>query len=159
MAPYGVTAFSFLDTSAHESNGRFSADGRWIAYASDETGQWEVHVRPFDGGPAGKAGRVQLSNDGGDFPVWGPDGRELFYMSEDHVLYAVDTANLGQREPVTLPSRLFQVCPDGTPLRRATAGQPYAFPYDTLDGEQFLISCREEPVDQFLVMLDWVSTS
>ena len=151
-----VETFPFLETSAWESNLRFSPDGRWVAYSSNETGRWEVHVRPFDGGPAGTAGRVQLSNDGGDFPVWGPDGRELFYMSGDDVLYAVDTANLGGREPVTLPSRLFQVCPDGRPINLATAGTPYASPYDTLDGEQFLISCREEPVSQFLVMLDWV---
>ena len=154
-----VEAFPFLETSAWESNLRFSPDGSWIAYASDETGQWEVHVRPFDGGPAGTEGRIQLSTGGGDFPVWGPDGRELFYMSGDDVLYAVDTANLGGREPVTLPSRLFQVCPDGRPINLATAGTPYASPYDTLDGEQFLISCLEEAVGQFRVMLDWLSTS
>ena len=77
-------------------------------------------------------------------------------MSGDDVLYAVDTANLGGREPVTLPSRLFQVCPDGSPFRRATVGAPYTPAYHTIDGEQFLISCFKEPVDQFLVMLDWV---
>ena len=154
-----VEAFPFLETSAWESDLRFSPDGRWVAYASDETGQWEVHVRPFDGGPAGTEGRIQLSTDGGDFPVWGPDGRELFYMSGDDVLYAVDTADLGRREPVTLPSRLFQVCPDGRPVSHATGGVPYSPPYDTRDGEQFLVSCREEPVGQFLVMLDWTSRS
>ena len=90
----GVDAFPFLETPFREENTRFSPDGRWIAYASNETGQAEVHVRPFAGEPAGTEGRIQISNDGGGYPVWGPEGRELFYMSEN-VLYAVDTADLG----------------------------------------------------------------
>ena len=53
--------FPFLETSAWESNLRFSPDGRWVAYSSNETGRWEVHVRPFDGGPAGTEGRIQIS--------------------------------------------------------------------------------------------------
>ena len=65
-------AFVFLDTPAWEANGRFSPDGKWLAYASNETGQWEVHVRPFDGRSAGRQGRIQISDAGGGFPVWGP---------------------------------------------------------------------------------------
>ena len=132
---------------------RFSADGRWIAYVSDETGQWEVHVRPFEGEPAGTEGRVQISNDGGRAPVWGPEGRELFYISED-VLYAVDTADLGGQASVSLPSRLFQACPDGSLARLAGLSPLLAF-YHTLDGERFLISCQRE-VSQFVVLLDWM---
>ena len=148
-------AFAFLDTPAWEANGRFSPDGKWLAYASNETDQWEVHVRPFDGRSAGTEGRIQISNAGGGFPVWGPDGRELFYMSGDDVVYAVDTTDLGIQGSVSLPSRLFQACPDARPIRLATGGTPYATPYDTNDGERFLISCREEPAGQFVVLLNW----
>ncbi len=150
-----VETFPFLATSASESNGRFSPDGRWIAYASNETGAWEVQVRPFEGGPTGTEGRIQISNAGGDFPVWGPDGRELFYLSADDVLYAVDATNLGAQASVPLPSRLFQACPGGRPMNLAATGQPYQGPYDTYDGERFLVSCRQEPVGEFLVLLDW----
>ena len=149
----GVDAFAFLETPFWEANGRFSPDGRWIAYVSNETGQREVHVRPFEGEPAGTEGRVQISSDGGVSPVWGPEGRELFYMSED-VLYAVDTADLGGQASVSLPSRLFQACPDGR-VGGSASILPNIAPYHTLDGERFLISCRQE-VSQFVVLLDWM---
>ena len=91
--------------------------------------------------------------------MWGADGRELFYMSEDSGMYVVDTAGLGGQESVPLPTRLFQVCPNGTPVSLPAVGAPYSSPYHTLDGERFLVGCREEPVGQFLVLLDWVSRS
>ena len=150
-----VKTFPFLATPAFEANGLFSPDGRWIAYASNETGRWEVHLRPFAGGPASTEGRIQLSNNGGDFPVWGPDGHELFYMSEDGGMYVVDTAGLGGQESVSLPIRLFQVCPNTTPITLPAVGQPYNTPYDTLDGQRFLISCRDTAAGQFRVLLDW----
>ena len=150
-----VDTFPFLATPAHESNGRFSPDGRWIAYASDETDHWEVHLRPFAGGPASTEGRIQVSNTGGYFPVWGPDGHELFYMSEDGGMHVVDTAGLGGQESVSLPTRLFQVCPNTTPIVVPAVGSPFNTPYDTLDGQRFLISCRDAAADQFRVLLDW----
>ena len=149
----GVDTFPFLETPFREANGRFSPDGRWIAYVSNETGQREVHVRPFEGEPAGTEGRIQISSDGGVSPEWGPEGRELFYMSEE-VLYAVDTANLGGQASVLLPSRLFQACPDGRPMGFASI-LPSVASYHTLDGERFLISCQRE-VSQFVVLLDWM---
>ena len=149
----GVDAFPFLETPFREANGRFSPDGRWIAYVSNETGQQEVHVRPFEGEPAGTEGRIQISSDGGVSPVWGPEGRELFYMSED-VLYAVDTADLGGQASVSLPSRLFQACPDGRVMGSASL-LPNVASYHTLDGERFLVSCQQE-VSQFVVLLDWM---
>jgi len=71
----------FVSTPFNETHGQISPDGRWIAYASNETDpdQYEVYVRPF---PTG-AGRWQVSDvnrDGGDFPRWSRDGKELFYL-------------------------------------------------------------------------------
>ncbi len=125
-----------------------------MAYSSNDTGRWEVHVRPFDGRPARTEGRIQISNEGGRFPVWGPAGQELFYMSFDGVVYAVDTVDLGRLQPIPLPSRIFQACPEGRPIGQATA-VPRVPPYDSVDGERFLISCRSEPTAEFLVLLNW----
>jgi serine/threonine-protein kinase len=53
-----------------------SADGKWLAYGSDESGRSEVYVRPF---PDASSGRWQVSREGGTEPLWGPEGRILFY--------------------------------------------------------------------------------
>jgi len=67
----------FLRTSAREDGGNISPDGHWLAYGSNESGRYEVYVRPFPG-PGGK---WQISADGGDFATWSPNGRELFYRT------------------------------------------------------------------------------
>ncbi|HET9406431.1 MAG TPA: protein kinase [Candidatus Sulfotelmatobacter sp.] len=67
----------FLQTASNESSPRFSPDGHWLAYVSDESGHYEVYVQPYPG-PGGK---WQISADGGMEPVWNPNGRELFYRS------------------------------------------------------------------------------
>jgi len=58
-----------------------SPDGRWMAYQSNESGKYEVYVRPFP--DVDKGGRWQVSTNGGDSPLWSPDGRELFYRNSD----------------------------------------------------------------------------
>ena len=75
----------FLNTAATERKGRFSADGRWIAYMSDETGRDEVYIQPFP--PTG--GKWQISTNGGSDPQWREGGKELFYVSAAGTLTAV----------------------------------------------------------------------
>jgi Tol biopolymer transport system component len=70
LQPFASTPFS-------DWGPRFSPDGRWIAYISDSSGQYEVYVRPY---PAA-GGQWQISNSGGEEPVWSRDGRELFYRN------------------------------------------------------------------------------
>jgi serine/threonine-protein kinase len=70
----------FLSTPAREIRPAFSPDGRWIAYQSDESGRYEVSVRPFPG-PGGKR---QVSAGGGANPIWSRDGRQLFFTSLDN---------------------------------------------------------------------------
>ena len=60
----------------------FSPDGRWIAYESDESGRFEVYLRPF---PSGESKR-QVSTDGGTQPAWNPNGGELFYHAGDTMM-------------------------------------------------------------------------
>ena len=78
------TARSFVATSASEVDPRMSRDGRLVAYASNESGQYEVYALPL-GDPSR---RVQVSHGGGTQPVWSPDGRHLFYRSPDRMMRA-----------------------------------------------------------------------
>jgi hypothetical protein len=75
----------FVRTPSLETAPRFSPDGHFIAYASDESGRLEIYARPYPG-PGGK---WQISTEGGSEPVWNPKGRELFYRSGNKML-AVD---------------------------------------------------------------------
>jgi serine/threonine-protein kinase len=71
------TAEPFLRTPASEALPAFSPDGRWLAYASDESGVSQIHVRPFPG----PGGSWQISTDGGTNPIWSRSAHELFYIS------------------------------------------------------------------------------
>ncbi len=73
--------------TASEAEGRFSPDGRWIAYRSDESGRNEIYLRPS----AGVGGRVQVSVGGGTYPVWGREGRSVFYWEESRLVSAILT--------------------------------------------------------------------
>ena len=70
-----------IATAAHEESPMVSADGRWIAYVSDESGRNEVWARPF---PNVDDGRWQISTGGGIMPVWAQDGGELFYQVKEN---------------------------------------------------------------------------
>jgi serine/threonine protein kinase len=111
----------FLQSSFNESAPRFSPDGRWMAYVSDESGRYEIYVQPYPG-PGGK---WQISTEGGTEPMWNPNGRELFYRSGDKMM-AVDTATQpsftagkprmlfeGQYQPTPVTFPNYDVSPDG----------------------------------------------
>ena len=89
---------SFLQSEFNESGGRFSPDGHWVAYVSDESGRSEVYIRPFqepgaqtaakNGAMSGEEWQVSLA--GGDSPRWRGDGKELYYFSHDNKMMAAD---------------------------------------------------------------------
>lgn len=76
--------FPFVQTPYTELNPKFSPDGKWIAYQSDESGRSEVYVAPFPG-PGGK---WQISSAGGTQPVWSRDGREVYFFSPAYQMMA-----------------------------------------------------------------------
>jgi Tol biopolymer transport system component len=83
----------FLRTPFDEREPAFSPDGRWIAYSSAESGQYDVYVRPFPGGAPSGSGKWQISTGGGRYPIWSSNGRELFYETlENRIMAAAYTA-------------------------------------------------------------------
>ncbi len=78
------TAHVFVANPGYEAAPQFSPDGRWIAYASNDSGRNQICVRPFPG-PGGK---WQISTDGGTEPAWNPKGRELFYREGQKMMAA-----------------------------------------------------------------------
>jgi len=135
---------AFQNTAANEDAARFSPDGHWIAYVSNEgLGRTEVYVRPYPRGD-----KQQVSREGGTEPVWARNGREMFYRSGDKMM-VVDVTT----EPTlkfSLPRELFTGCYD--PL-------PWAANYDvTLDGRFLMIRSvgAERCQSQINVELNWL---
>jgi len=111
---------------------RLSPDGRWLAYTSNESGQYEVYVEPFR-----RSGeRVRVSVDGGGQPRWRGDGRELFYRHPRGPLMAVEVREEPEGLEVGLPSELFAVGEYGS-----VSGKHYAV---SADGQRFLVKVALE---------------
>jgi eukaryotic-like serine/threonine-protein kinase len=141
----------FLRTNFNESSGRFSPDGHWIAYTSDESGSDEIYVREFSSGSAqgsgNAAGRWLISKGGGTGPRWRGDGKELFYVASDGKLMSVEISPKPVFE-AGAPRPLFQL-PPGFIGFEVTA-----------DGRDFLIGAPvalSAPVP-FTVVLNWQTT-
>jgi Tol biopolymer transport system component len=112
----------------YEAHPRFSPDGRWVSYDSDQSGRFEVYVQAFPG----RGAPVQISNQGGVDARWSADGRELFYRTTQQVLMVVDV-KLGDRFEASMPRPLFPspLQPQGLQVSRY---MPSA------DGKKFLFS-------------------
>ena len=95
------TSTMLLDSEFTERNAALSRDGRWLAYQSDESGRFEIYVRPF---PDVNAGRWQISTDGGEWPLWSPDGDELFYRGPSGLM-----AQTFETDPTFTPGTLTQL--------------------------------------------------
>jgi eukaryotic-like serine/threonine-protein kinase len=119
--------FPYLQTQFDEEHGRFSPDGLWVAYSSNESGSQEVYVQPF---PAAGA-KFQVSFGGGREPHWRKDGTELFYIGEGRTLTAV-SVKLGSKSfQAEQAKRLFQL----SILSTFIVGRSYEV---SNDGQRFL---------------------
>jgi hypothetical protein len=129
----GAVAEPFLRTSAFEVSARMAPgqSSRWVAYASDESGEFEVYAKPF---PRGE--RVAISKGGGRFPVWGPGGPELFFLRPDNTLMVVQMTLRPNSASASPATELFPLPIIGTPL---------SVPYDTLDGQRFVVLSHVHP--------------
>ena len=126
-------SYPFLVTPANEIEGAISPDGRWIAFASDETGRYELYVTSFPS-PGGKR---QISSDGADAPQWLNDGRELAYINAERKLVIVDVNARAQEFEIGQSHVLF----GGKPLpARPHDPSGWDVPvYLTSDGKRILL--------------------
>jgi serine/threonine-protein kinase len=154
-AVYGIMVLSLegkpatrplVRTQFNEANPTISPDGRWIAYQWDESGRWEVLVRPF---PDVDSGRWQISTNGGSKPVWAPNGKELFYRNGDKMMaVSVETeSSFNHGNPKVLFERHYF-------MPRAGARH-----YDiSPDGQRFLMikeSEKQAPLTELIVVENW----
>ena len=137
----------FLKTPSTLKNGHYSPDGKWVAYASNESGKWEVYVTSF---PAAQ-GKWQVSSGGGEQPRWRGDGEELFYLSSDGKVMAAPVTE-GTNFDVGAPVPLFQANP-----REASATSDQQFYDVSRDGQRFLINTevRQSEVEPMSIILNW----
>ncbi|SRR6266480_287 len=128
---------------------QFSPNGKWVAYASNETGKWEIYVTSFPGA----RGKWQVSSSGGEQPRWRADGKELFFLSADNTMMAATVTtetNFDSGKPVAL----FQTAP------RQPSSSRDQFVYDvSKDGQRFLIltQVKQAGTPPMTVVLNWTA--
>jgi Tol biopolymer transport system component len=136
----------YLQTEFNEHDGVLSPDGRWMAYSSDQSGRLEVYVDAF---PTRGAQAIPISTNGGRWPQWRRDGRELFYLASDRTLMAVPVQTKGgftAGDPQSLFTLQMQ---EGGPRNNIT----YA---PASDGRRFLVNVtRETAAPPVSVFLNW----
>ena len=128
----------FVNTRFDETDARFSPDGRWVAYVSNDSGGPEVYVRPFEH----SAERLQISSGGGASPRWSRGGSELIYLSGDARLMAVAVSG-NDKLTRGASTALFKL--------GANDGGYEVWP----DGQRFLVQRGEGPPAVVTVMMNW----
>lgn len=125
------------NSGIHEMNPKWSPDGKWIAYLSDKTGEYEVYVRPQAGGD-----EIRVTTDGGVYrygPVWSPDSKKLLYWDKLHRLWWISTDD---KKPVQVDQGDYADIADGawapdsrwigySKADRRGAGQLFLYSLDT----------------------------
>ena len=144
MLRTGEKPLPFRVTEFNESNPRLSPDGRWVAYASDQSSESRIYVRPFPEGDA----VIPISTGPGVQALWSRDGRSLFYRDQNRVLEVeVQTAPEFSVGETTL---LFE---EPYALASANSGMQT---YDvTADGQQFLMVSETQTTAELTVVLNW----
>jgi DNA-binding winged helix-turn-helix (wHTH) protein/Tol biopolymer transport system component len=137
--------FLFLQTEAMEVHGEFSPYGAHVAYASDESRQFEVYVTSFPG-PGGKQ---QVSIAGGRIPRWRGDGKELFYLAADNKLMAAEVNIKGSALEISAVRPLFEILP-------AQQGRDFDV---TADGQRFLVNTLVEDKESLplTLVINWTA--
>jgi len=133
----------YLNGPSAEWQGRFSPEPspRWVAYQSDETGRSEVYIASF---PDARR-KLQVTSGGGTFPRWGPDGRELFYLSADGMLSVVGLRKGADGLEPSSPQQLFPMAADSQVIS----------PYEVSpDGKRILVN-QAQPNTELDVVVNW----
>ena len=128
-----------IQTPFYEFGAEVSPDGRWLAYQSNESGQYEIYVRPL---PDVARGRWQMSTSGGARPAWARNGRELYYIDADNRLTAVSVDGAGATLAAGKPAALL---PPNYVVN--TPGTTYGREYDVAADGRFLMIKHDGPRD------------
>lgn len=123
--------FPILDSSFSELYPQVSPDGKWLAYQSNETGRTEIYIRPFPEGP----GKWQVSTDGGTFPRWRGDSKEIYFVVAPSMM-AAEIRVAGSSIQAGVPQTLFGI---NNPNLGGAHPFYHRFAVST-DGQRFLMS-------------------
>ncbi len=139
--------FPFIHSEFEEPEAMFSPDTHWVAFESNESGNYEIYLSPF---PAG-GGKWQVSQGGGVQPIWNRDGRTLYYIAPGGKLMAVSIEEKGSAVEIGTPRMLFQTTlADAGPFGRAYSVTP--------DGKRFLVEKQERGTAPPLTLVaNWTS--
>jgi serine/threonine protein kinase len=151
MQEANAPPFPFQQTRFDEGAARFSTDGRWIAYTSNESGRYEIYVREFSASPGSTrtGGKWLVSKDGGTNPEWRSDGKELTYINHsgnNNLLMSV-SVDISRTFEAGTPKELFRIPQGATTV--SAAG----------DLKRFLIPVPVETKapQAFNIVLNWTS--
>ena len=136
---------AFLATPYQERAPRFSPDGRWVAYVSNDSTRDEVYIRPL----SGPGGKVTVSTEGGAEPVWASNSREIFYRQGDRMMVA--TVDSAPTLTIGKPRMLFEAAFE------RDRGSGNANPnYDvTHDGQRFVMIQVPGSSSHLIVVVNW----
>ncbi|MGB6430516.1 MAG: protein kinase [Candidatus Acidiferrales bacterium] len=136
--------FPFIQGAYDAREARFSPNGRFIAYTSSETGNYEVYVQTFPD----RSGKWQVSTAGGTYPVWRRDGKELYFVSSGELM-AVDVTTDGPQFEAGIPKPLFSA--DFRPGNWSSVYAP------TADGQRFLAltTVEQQSISPIAVVTNW----
>ena len=145
-------ARAVVETAAIETQVRFSPDGRWIVYTSSGSGSLQVYVQPYPG----PGGAERVSVDGGGWPLWSRDGREIFFLqslaeANTYTVMAAAVTVEGSSVKVDVPRPLFDI-------RLRPVGRLDAYSYDVApDGKAFIFAAFVEEATStgLTLVLNW----
>ena len=156
VKPSDAKPILYLTSQFNQLQARFSPDGRWVAYESNESGKNEVYVRPFNpgGGSVAGDGKWMISNGNGMQPRWRRDGKQILYWNSTGKLMAVDVDTSGSSIKAGIPMPLFDL-PIGGP---GTGGLTNLWDL-TPDGGQILASTEigSAATTPITIVLNWQS--
>jgi eukaryotic-like serine/threonine-protein kinase len=137
------------EAGTYPTEARFSPNGKWLVYAEYVTGKREVYITPFPG----KTGKWQVSVEGGRYPHWRGDGKEIFFLARDNTtVMAADVDLNGPVPRIGTPKTLFSV------RLAAQSANLEGAAFDVApDGKRFLVNSMDQapPVEPINLVINW----